>query len=305
MAPRSTWKGTIQLSLVSVPVKAYTGLDSSTDIRLNQIHRESKQRIRYQKVVDDGPVSSEEIVSGYEYAKGSYVLVDPKEVAALRKQSDKAIRIHGFTTHEAIDDRYQAGKTYYLLPDGIAGGKPYELMRRAMADTGVVAICQMILAGRENLIMLRPLENLLVAETLHYAEKLKPLADFTSQYESPDVSEDELALTHTLISASTIENVDMRTYKDQYRNQLEALIQKKLDGEDIVQVTEHEEPKILNLMEALKQSVEAARTGERKTAMSAKKTGTSKAATAKKAAASAKKTTKKKTAKKASKKKSG
>ena len=153
MAPRSSWKGFIKLSLVSVPVKAFTANNTSEEIRLNQLHKDCNTRVKYQKVCPEhGELSSDQIVSGYEFQKGQYVVIDPQEVSKLRKESDRSISIRGFVKPEAVDPIYYAGRTYYLLPEGIAGGRPYALLHRGMADANFYAIANVVIAGREQLV---------------------------------------------------------------------------------------------------------------------------------------------------------
>ena len=173
MAPRSSWKGFIKLSLVSVPVKAYTASQSGADIRLNQLHAECHSRIKYQKTCPvHGEVSNDEIVSGYEFAKGQYVVVDPDEVQKLRKQSDSSIEIQGFIPADEIDPLYYSGRTYYLVPDGPVGQKPYALFRHGMGDEEVVAFGQIILGGRTHKIILRVLEDMIVMTMLDYPRQM-------------------------------------------------------------------------------------------------------------------------------------
>jgi len=287
MAPRASWKGFVRLSLVSVPVKAFTANNTGEEIRLNQLHKDCHQRVRYRKVCPEhGELKSDEIVSGYEYAKDQYVIIDPAEVAKLRAESDKTVRIDGFVDAGEIDPVQLAGKTYYLLPDGVAGNKPYALLCEGMKKAGVVAVAQMVIAGRDQLAMLRADDGLLAMTILHYAKKMKAAAPFRDELGEQETTKEELKLTSTLIDASTFETFDLDSYKDDYVEKLTQLIQMKVDGKEVVEVTEREEPKIINLMEALKKSVAEAEA--RKMAPSVKKPAR------KKAAKKAKRTTKKK-----------
>ena len=259
MAPRTSWKGFLKLSLVSVPVKAFTAHDTSGEVRLNQLHRDCHSRIRYQKVCPEhGEVKTDEIVSGYEYAKGEYVVIDPGELAKMRSQSDQTVKIDGFIPGDAIEPRYYAGKSYYLTPDGVAGGKAYALLYEGMEQEGLHAIGQVVLSGREQLVLIRPVEDLLVMTVVNHAQKVKKVDEFRDLVEHQELTEEEMALTKTLISASTLGDFQLNRYKDDYYEQLNKLIQMRLDGKEVVQAPDHEEPKILNLMEALKKSVAGA-----------------------------------------------
>ena len=150
MAPRTSWKGFLKLSLVSVSVKAFTAHDTSQEVRLNQLHKECNSRIKYQKVCPEhGEVNADQIVSGYEYAKSQYVVIDPDELAKLRSQSDQTVKIDGFVPVEKVDPIYYSGKNYYLTPDGSGGSKAYGLLHKGMVDAGVHAIGHVVLSRRE------------------------------------------------------------------------------------------------------------------------------------------------------------
>ena len=295
MAPRTSWKGFLKLSLISIPVKAFTAHETSESVRLNQLHRDCHQRVRYQKVCPEhGELQSKDIVSGYEFSKDEYVVVDPAEIAKLRPESDRSVKIHGFVPLDEIDPIYQAGKTYLLLPDGIAGDKPYALLHKGMRDAGVAGIANMVIANREQLVMLRTMDDLLVISILHVAKKVKALAPFLEGLRDMEVTREEVNLTNTLIEASRIEDFDFGQYKDEYVERLTALIQLKIEGQEIVQAPDVEEPKILNLMDALMKSVAEAQAGGRVAGgkrMAASKKGAKKKAAQKGAKKGAKKAT--------------
>lgn len=259
MALRTSFKGFLKLSLISVPVKAYTAHDADEEIRLNQLHAECHARVKYKKVCPEhGELSSDEIVSGYEYGKDQYVVIDTAELAKMRPESDKAVRIEGFVGSGEIEARYHAGRTYYLLPDGVAGDRPYALLREGMQSGDVVALAWVVVAGREQLVMVRPLEDLLVMTVLHVHKRIKATDEFSEELDELELGKEELSLTKTLIDASTIRDFDYAKYKDMYFERLAQLIRLKIDGQEVVSAPDLEEPKIINLMDALKQSVAAA-----------------------------------------------
>src|SRR5262249_45964798 len=136
MAARSSWKGFLKLSLVSLPVKAYTAVASGGgESPLNQLHAPWQSRLQYKKTCRlHGEVRNEEIVSGYEYSKGQYVIVDPEELDKLRTEDEKAIKVSAFISPNALDPMYQSGKTYYLVPDGPVGQRPYAVLHQAMTE---------------------------------------------------------------------------------------------------------------------------------------------------------------------------
>jgi len=267
MAPRTSWKGFLKLSLVSVPVRAFTANNTDEELRLNQLHGECHGRVRYKKVCEaHGELRGEDIVSGYEYAKDQYVVIDDEELAKVRAKSDKSVNIDGFVAPDKIDPIYLAGRTYYLLPDGVAGNRPYALLVRGMQDAGVVGIAQVVIAGREQLVALRPEDGLLVMSVLNYPRKVRAAGPYREELPDEKPTESELTLANTLIQASTLAEFDFQGYRDAYVENLTKLIQLKVEGREIVSAPDPEEPKILNLMEALKKSV--AEVGARKMAPS-------------------------------------
>jgi DNA end-binding protein Ku len=253
---RTSWKGFLKLSLISVPVKAFTANETAGEVHLNQLHKDCNSRVKYLKVCPEhGELKSEAIVSGYEHHKDSYVVVDPDELDKLRTKTDRAVSIDGFVPADAVDGMYFAGKAHYLLPDGIAGARPYALLRDGMKQNNVCAIAQVVMTGREQLVLLRPSGKLLVMTGLHYPARVRKAKDFEAEVEDIAFKPDEVALTNTLIAASKLATFDLDSYQDQYVKKLKQLIALKVDGKEVVQAPDHEEPKILNLMDALKKSV--------------------------------------------------
>ena len=262
MAPRSSWKGYLRLSLVSVPVKAFTANNTAEELRLNQLHKECNARVKYKKVCPEhGELKGDQIVSGYQYAKDQYVVIVPDELNKLRREADHAINIDGFVPWREVDPMYLSGRTYYLLPDGPAGSRPYALLRAGMGDQELCAIAQVVMSGREQLVLVRPVEDMLVMNILTFAKNVKAIGEFTGELEEQELTKEEQKLTKTLIDASTLEEFDLEKYKDQYVEKLGQLIKMKIDGEEVVQAPDLEEPKIVNLMDALKKSVAEAQSG--------------------------------------------
>ncbi len=257
MAARSAWKGFLKLSLVSVPVKAYTAAASGGgEIHLNQLHAECHSRIQYKKTCPlHGEVKNDEIVSGYEYSKGQYVIVDPDELSKLRTEDDKAIKVNAFISADALDPVYQTGKSYYLVPDGPVGQRPYAVLHQAMAEENRHAVAQVVLHGREQTVLLRPMDRLLAMSVLSYESQVAKPSAFEEEVPEIEASADELKLAKTLINITTPKQFDFSAYKDVYTEKLTKLIEAKIAGEEIVAPPVHEQPQILNLMEALRASV--------------------------------------------------
>ncbi len=256
MAAHASWKGFLKLSLVSVPVKAYTATATGNDITLHQLHAKTHARIQYKKFAPEvGEVPGDQIVKGYEYAKGQYVIVDEEELDKLRTESDKSVRIDGFINPEQLSNLYLGGRTYYLTPDGPVGQKPYSLLMKRMEANGVYAIAEVVIAQKEQVVLLRPLEGVLAMTVLIRKDEVKPASAFKDEITETEASEAEVSLADTLIQASKLKEFDYSKYRDAYKEKLTKLIQLKIEGKEVVQVHDPEEPKIINLMEALKRSV--------------------------------------------------
>jgi DNA end-binding protein Ku len=263
MAARSSWKGFLQLSLVSIPVKAYTATNTgSTEISLNQLHAACHSRIRYQRTCPlHGEVGNDEIVMGYEYSKGQYVVIDTDELDKLRTEGDKAINVDTFIPAGEIDPIYLTGKTYYLTPDGSAGQKGYALLRQSLEDDNLYGVARVVLHGKEQLVALRAVGKLISLMVLSYEPQVKKPSAFEDELVQPEFSAEELKLTKTLIDATTSTEFDLSKYKDVYTEKLTKLIELKVEGKEVVAAPE-EPHQVINLMDALRASVERASSGK-------------------------------------------
>lgn len=258
MASRPTWKGYLKLSLVSVPVKAFTVADSSNSrIRLNQLHEKCNQRIQYQKTCPEhGEVPSDEIVSAYQVGKDQYVPIDPDELSALRPQSDQSIEVDAFIDEDDLDDRFLTERSYFLVPDGKVAHKPYCLIRDAMLNDNRRAIAQVILSRREQHVLIRPLGKLLMMTVLQHQAELKEPAEFEEQVEEAKYAAQELRMAKQLVDGMQPKDWAFEKYSDDYEQKLGRLIEAKLEGKELVDAPEAEAPRIINLMDALKASIE-------------------------------------------------
>jgi DNA end-binding protein Ku len=246
----------LQLSLVSIPVKAYSVNNASAEIQLNQLHADCHSRVQYKKCCPvHGEVPSDQILSGYEYTKGQYIVIDPDELDRLRTQADKAIQINGFIPPQAFNPLYTTGKRYYLASDGPVGQKGYQVLYQAMVEENRYALAQAVLHGREQLVMLRPQEGLLVLEVLHHHGEVNLPKTISESSPTMTVVPEELQLAKTLIAASTRNEVDWSRYPDRYTQTLMQVIEAKVAGRAIVAPPANEGPAVIQLMEALKQSV--------------------------------------------------
>jgi DNA end-binding protein Ku len=257
---RSSWKGYLKLSLVSVPVRGYTANVATSEIRLHQLHETCHSRIRYQKTCPiHGEVPKEEIVSGYEYAKGEYVVIEPEEIARLRGESERAVTLDAVVSQHTIDPVYFTDKTYYLVPDGAIGQKPFALIQQCLADEELQAVGRVVLFGREELVLVRPVERLLAMTALKFAAQVAHADTLNEELETPTLARDELALTKRLLEAFEKPKFSLANYKDDYVDALTKLIEAKVEGKELVTPAAPREPHVINLMDALKRSVAAAK----------------------------------------------
>jgi DNA end-binding protein Ku len=237
-------------------VKAYPVSVSGADIHLNQLHRCCKSRIKYKKTCPlHGEVVPGDIVSGYEFAKDQYVVVDPDELEQLRTESDKAIQIDAFIRPGTLDAIYANGKSYYLVADGPVAHQGYAVLWRGMVEEKHQAIAQVVLHGKEQIVWLRPLEGLIVMTQLSYdGEITKPaaLADDVCQRE---IVPEEMQLMRALMATCTPEKFDLAKYQDRYTQKLTQLIEAKVAGKEIVAAPATTQMPVFNLVEALRQSV--------------------------------------------------
>ena len=256
--PRASWKGFIRLSLVSVPVEGYTASAAGeTQISLNQLHDECHSRIRYKKVCEvHGEVANDQIVMGYQFEKDQYAVIDPDELVKLRSERDYAINVDRFVAPDQIDPTYFAGKTYYLLPKGKPGQKPYALLSRAMTDEKVVGLAQVVISNREQLVVLRPVGKLLAISILQYAENVRTPDEYEKLLGDAEISKDELKLAKMLILASKMDEPELGEYHDLYNERLKELVEAKVEGREIVSSTEAAPTSTINYMEAIRASLQ-------------------------------------------------
>lgn len=257
MALRALRKAFIRLSLVTIPAKIFSAAAKEHgEIHLHQLHAECESRIKYQKTCPiHGEVLKEEIVSGYEYAKGKYVAIDPDELKKLRTESDKIINIEEFIAPDALDTIYLTEQTYYLVPDGRVAERPFIVLRDAMEKRERVAIAQAVLYGKEQLLLLRPVDGLLAMTTLSYAKQYREPTYLEEELPKGKPTAKELELAETLIDNLTNDKFDYAKFKDPYTEKLKQLIDAKVAGEDIVAQPKAKTASVINLMDALKQSV--------------------------------------------------
>jgi DNA end-binding protein Ku len=278
--PRAMWKGAISFGLVTIPVSVYPATEEKT-LRFNQLHDEDGGRIRMKRVcsIDGEEVGYEHIVKGYEYEKDRYVILTDEDFDAIPVESSRAIDIQQFVELEEIDPMYYK-KSYYLVPEE-TGARAYALLREALNRAGKVGIAKVSFRDKEHLAALRFRDDAFVLETMYWPDELRE-ADFGGVDVNAKVRDNELEMANTLIENLTAE-WDPTQFKDEYREALLRLVEAKINGEEIEVVEAEPAAKVVDLMEALKASVAAAKKEPEAKPASRKKTAAKKT-TAKKAA---------------------
>jgi DNA end-binding protein Ku len=256
MSARAMGSATIAFGLVSIPVKLYSAAESAAQIRFNQIDRRDGSRVKQQLISAQSgePVPREEIVKGYEFAKGQYVLFDTEELKALEVAATYTIDIAEFVPEGSVD-RIYFNKAYYLGPDK-GGARAYRLLAEALRATGRIAIGRYAARGRQHLVMVRPVEDGLMLEQLHYADEIRSFSEVP--HDDVELKDAELDLAKQLIEQSAAESFEPKGYRDEVRAKMLELIERKIEGEDISMApSEQPEHKIIDIMEALKASLNA------------------------------------------------
>jgi len=279
---RSIWKGHIRFSLVTIPVRIYGAIETAESIRFNQLHKEDYGRIGYEKKCKkcDEVVTSDGIVKGFQYEPDQYVIVENDDLDKLRLKSTKVIEIEGFVDADDIDPALY-DTPYFAGPDGPVASKAYALLSQTLKDTGKMGIGRVVLRDRESIMLMAPHGAGIMLYKLRYPKEVRSI-DAVPELEGLEADADQLKLARTLVESMTTK-FDKIELVDRYKDALREVIQAKVDGKEII-VMEEEEAPVVDIMTALKDSINKAK--EEKKPMQ-KATGAKKTA--------AKKTTKKKT----------
>jgi DNA end-binding protein Ku len=263
MAARPTWKGFLKISLVNIPVRVFPATDSAATISFNQLHAECQTRIQQKRWCPtcDREVPMSEIAKGYEFEKGRYVVVSEDDIAKVRPESTRVIDLVQFTDASAIDPIY-VERPYYLAPDGGISQEAFAVMREGMK--GKAGIGKLALYGREYLVAVQAREKGLVMYTLRHAKELRSMDNIEELDGVPTkIKPDEIKLAKQVIGNFESE-LDLREYRDEYQEELQRIIDAKIAGEDVVATAEEAPPKVVNLMDALRQSLDRVSQGKKK-----------------------------------------
>ena len=256
MPPRSMWKGAISFGLVTIPVAVYPATEEKS-LKFNQLHDEDMGRIRMKRVcsVDGEEVDFEHIVKGYEVEKDRYIIITDEDLDAVPVESSRAIDIQQFVDLEEIDP-ILFKKSYYLIPDE-TGAKAYALLRRALSEEGKVGIAKVSFRDKEHLAALRFKDDVFVLETMYWPDEVRT-AEFDTLGAEEKVRPNEVEMAKSLIESLT-EPWSPEAFSDAYREALLDIVEKKLAGVPIEAPTEEAPARVVDLMEALKASVAAAK----------------------------------------------
>lgn len=267
MAPRALWKGQLRLSLVSIPVEMFSATKTGASISFRQIHEPSGKPVRYQKVVEGvGPVDADEIMKGFEYEKDNYVLIEPDEIDAIKLETKKTLELVQFVGACEIPPLY-FDKPYYLVPTDELAEDAYRVVRDALRETEKIGLGQLALRGREYLAAVKPCGDGLLLETLRYAEEIRRADPLFSEISGKAAEKDLLDVATTLIERKTAP-FDAAAFKDNYTVALKELIDRKRGSRKAKTVeTDDRRPSrstdnVVDLMSALKQSLETTRGGK-------------------------------------------
>jgi DNA end-binding protein Ku len=283
MAARATWKGYLKISLVNIPVRVFPATDAAATISFNQLHNVCRSRIQQKRWCPtcEVEVPNTDLVKGYEFEKGKYVVLEEDDLAKVRPESTRVINIMQFADAKLIDPVY-VDRPYYLAPDGQVAAEAFAVMREGMA--GKAAVGKLALAGREYLVAIQPRENGLVMYTLRHDAEVRSMSAIDELKHVPaKIKPEEVKLAKQVIGNFETGG-DLTQYKDDYQLQLRAMIDAKIAGEEIVAPSEEEPPKVVNLMEALRQSLDRVSDTKKRTArIATAKGGRAKAAGRKRA----------------------
>ncbi len=265
MAARPTWKGFLKISLVNIPVRVFPATDSAATISFNQLHAECQTRIQQKRWCPkcEREVPMSEIAKGYEFEKGRYVVMNEDDIAKVRPESTRVIDLVQFTDAASIDPIY-VERPYYLAPDGAMAQEAFAVMREGMK--GKAGIGKLALYGREYLVAVQPREKGLVMYTLRHAREVRSMDNIEELGGvRSKVRPEEIKLAKQVVG-NFEGQLDLSEYRDEYQEELQRIIDAKIAGEEVVATTEETPPKVVNLMDALRQSLDRVSTGKKKSA---------------------------------------
>ena len=263
MAARPTWKGHLKVSLVTVPVRVFPATNTTGVVRFNQLHAECRTRIRQKKWCEecDREVDKSEIVKGYEFEKGRYVVVDEEDIAKAKPESTRIINLLRFADVESIDPIY-VERPFYLAPDGKVAAEAFAVLREALE--GKAGIGKLALLGREYLVAVQPRDKGLMMFTLRAASEVRRMSAIEELEDLPEtVNDAEVQLARQVIGTFA-GDLDLSEFTDEYQAELRRIIDAKVAGEEVVETEADSPAKVVNLMEALRKSLDQVSASKKK-----------------------------------------
>lgn len=254
---RAIWKGHIQFSLVTIPVRIYNALDASETISFNLLSKDGHNPVGYEKKdkVTGKTLKNEDIVKGYQYEPGQYVIIDEEDFSKVKLKSEKVIEIQGFVdASEVSATLFEA--PYYIGPDGDVAAKTYGLLMETLKQSNMVAVGKVVLRDREIPLLLAPYQKGIVMYRLRYPEEVRTIGEVPMLSEVK-ADKDQLKLAKTLVDSMRVHFADIEM-KDHYTEALKTIIDAKIAGKEVVMVAE-EAPEVVDIMQALKASIDAAK----------------------------------------------
>jgi DNA end-binding protein Ku len=259
MAPRAYWKGYLKLSLVSCPIALFPATSEREKISFHQINKQTGHRIKYRKVDADTEeeVDTDNIIKGYEVGKDQYLEIDPEELEAIAIESKRTIEIDEFVPKKEIDELY-LNSPYYIVPDGDVGQQAFAVIREAIKQEGMVALGKVVFTSREHVISLEPRGKGLLGITLRYPYEVRKEEEYFDDIPDEKIPKDMLELASHIVETKA-GHFEPEKFEDQYEDALKELIRKKQSGQPIERPERREPSKVINLMDALRRSVDASR----------------------------------------------
>ena len=257
MSARAIWKGYLKLSLVSCAVAIYPSTNSSSRIRFNTLNRKTGNRVERQYIDSETgePVESEDQVKGYRVGKGNYILVEDEELDALRLESTHTIEIESFVPRQEVDERY-LDTSYYIAPDDRVAQEAFAVIRDAIRDKGMAGLGRVVMARRERLLLLEPLDQGLVGTTLHAAAEVRDQGGIFDEIPKISYPKEMKDLAVHIIEGKTA-HFDPKLFEDRYENALIDLVKSKQEGHKTKSASAPKSSNVVNLMDALRKSIEA------------------------------------------------
>ena len=271
MAVRAYWKGSLKLSLVSCPVLLYPATTATDKTRFHMINRETGNRLKQQMIdAETGDVvEGGQKARGYELKKGEYVEIGKHELDAVQIESNHTIDIDSFVPKDEIDKRY-LNHPYYIAPDGKAGIDAFAVIRDAMKQQDRVALARIVLTNREHVIAIEPLGKGLLGTTLRYPYELRDEDGYFDDIRNPKISKDMVELASHILDTKAA-HFDPSKFKDEYENALKTLVRRKAAGKPVKAAREEKPGNVINLMDALKQSLKGGTSAKRSSRISARR----------------------------------